>query len=184
VECFISGVKRLTTKNEKITIRTVRIEDAPTIVTLHREIASEREFLITVLEEFNRTDEKQREWIQQLLENERETAFVAEVDGEVVGWIMFSSPNRARLAHTGSIGILIKKEYRNIGIGKLLIQAVLDWATEHPTIEKVCLGVFETNTRARALYKKMGFIEEGRKIKEFKIGDNEYVDDILMYKFV
>jgi len=28
----------------------------------------------------------------------------------------------------------------------------------------------------------MGFIEEGRKIKEFKIAENEYVDYILMYK--
>lgn len=31
---------------------------------------------------------------------------------------------------------------------------------------------------------KMGFIKEGRKIKEFKMDENEYVDDILMYKLV
>jgi len=44
--------------------------------------------------------------------------------------------------------------------------------------------VFSTNKRAIALYKKMGFIEEGRKIKEFKMDNNEYVDDVLMYKLV
>ncbi len=30
----------------------------------------------------------------------------------------------------------------------------------------------------------MGFIEEGRKIKEIKLSENEYIDDILMYKMV
>nr|GGG78598.1 hypothetical protein GCM10011398_24870 [Virgibacillus oceani] len=29
-----------------------------------------------------------------------------------------------------------------------------------------------------------GFLEEGRKIKEFKLNDGEYIDDIIMYKFV
>lgn len=27
----------------------------------------------------------------------------------------------------------------------------------------------------------MGFIEEGRKIGEVKLNDNEYIDDVLMY---
>ncbi|GGE59116.1 GNAT family N-acetyltransferase [Priestia taiwanensis] len=169
---------------ENITIRTVRPDDARIIVQLHLEIASEREFLITVPEDFKRTEEEQRIWIQQLLANEREMAFVAEVEGVVVGWTMFSSSDRARLAHAGSIGIFIKKEYRDIGIGRRLIQAILDWATEHPVIEKVSLGVFATNIRAIALYKKLGFVEEGRKVREFKLSENEYVDDILMYKFV
>jgi len=30
----------------------------------------------------------------------------------------------------------------------------------------------------------MGFLEEGRKINEFKINDHEYWDDVLMYKLV
>jgi len=53
-----------------------------------------------------------------------------------------------------------------------------------PAYEKVCLGVFSTNEWAVALYKKMGFIEEGRKFKEFKLDNGDYVDDILMYQFV
>jgi RimJ/RimL family protein N-acetyltransferase len=165
-------------------IRAVRIEDAPTLVEVHREVASEREFLITTPEDFMKTVKEQREVIEIILGNDRETMLVAEIEGKIAGWIVFSSPAYRRSAHTGSIGIIIKKEYRNVGIGKLLMQAVLDWATEHPVIEKVCLGVFSTNTRAIAVYKKMGFIEEGRRAKEFKFGDNEYVDDILMYKFV
>lgn len=65
--------------------------------------------------------------------------------------------------------MMVDKNFRDKGIGKLLIKGLLDWAESNPLIEKVSLGVFSTNKRAIALYKKMGFIEEGRKIKEFKM---------------
>ena len=64
------------------------------------------------------------------------------------------------------------------------MQTIMDWATEHPVIEKVALGVFANHTIAINLYKDLGFVEEGRKIKEFKIGPSEYVDSIIMHKFV
>ena len=80
--------------------------------------------------------------------------------------------------------MMIEKDFRNIGIGKLLIKGILNWAELNPFIEKVSLGVFSTNERAIVLYKNMGFIEEGRKIKEFKMGNGEYVDDVLMYQLV
>ena len=37
---------------------------------------------------------------------------------------------------------------------------------------------------AIALYRKNGFVEEGRRIQEVKMADGRYVDDILMYKLV
>ena len=71
-----------------------------------------------------------------------------------------------------------------MGIGRMLVNELLDWAEKNPFIEKVSLGVFSTNYRAISLYKSMGFKEEGRKIKEIRMNENEYIDDILMYKFV
>lgn len=46
------------------------------------------------------------------------------------------------------------------------------------------VGIRKRGKSAIALYKKMGFIEEGRKVREFKISDTEYVDDVLIYKLV
>jgi hypothetical protein len=34
------------------------------------------------------------------------------------------------------------------------------------------------------LYKSLDFVKEGRKIKENKMNENEYDDDIIMDKFV
>ncbi|QED46282.1 GNAT family N-acetyltransferase [Cytobacillus dafuensis] len=175
----------MTAKNNvKANIRTVCLEDATAVLDLQREIVSEGEFFISVIEEYNKTLEQHQDWIRKIIENEREAILVAEMDSKVVGLIVFSSQNLKRLSHTGSITMMIGKEHRNLGIGKLLLNELLTWAQQNPLIEKVSLGVFSTNQRAIALYKNMGFVEEGRKIKEFKLNDNEYIDDILMYKFV
>ena len=171
-------------QKEDTVIRRVNLEDALTILHIQTEVVSEGDYLITVSEEFHNSLDQQREWIGKILQNDKETMLVAEVSNEIVGWIVITSPNRIRLSHTGSIGMMIKKDYRSMGIGKLLMEGMLNWAEQNPFIEKVSLGVFSTNKRAIALYKSMGFIEEGRKIKEFKMDTNEYVDDILMYKLV
>ncbi|MGG0413321.1 N-acetyltransferase family protein [Peribacillus simplex] len=165
-------------------IRTGELEDAEAVLDVQNSVIYEGEYFITISEEFNKTPEQQRDWIRRLLENERETIIVAAINGEVIGWIGFQSENRKRMSHKGSFGIMIRKNFRGMGIGKDLVQALLDWAETNPLIEKVSLGVFSTNHRAIALYKSMGFVEEGRKIKEFKMSEREYVDDIIMYKLV
>ncbi|MFJ7676547.1 GNAT family N-acetyltransferase [Peribacillus sp. NPDC097206] len=166
-------------------VRPGKLEDSEAILDIQKSVVSEGEFLIALSTEFNKTSSQQSEWVQSILDHERETLLVAESEGEVVGWIVFEmAKNRMRLSHTGTFGMMIRKGYREMGIGSMLLQALLDWAESNPFIEKVSLGVFASNHGAITLYKKMGFIEEGRKVKEFKMSENEYVDDILMYKLV
>ena len=173
------------TKNTiQISLRTGNINDAEAVLELEKEILSENDFMISVIEEFEETSEQLRSWIQKILENEREQLIAAEINGEVVGLIVFRSKSSKRLSHTGSFTAMVKKEYRNQGIGKLLIKELLNWAEQNLLIEKVSLGVLSTNQRAIELYKSMGFVEEGRKIKEVKFSKDLYVDDILMYKLV
>lgn len=166
-------------------IRTVKLEDAEALLEITNSIIFERDYFIIVPEELEkRSVNQQREKIQGVLNNENENLIVAEINSVVIGSIVFRSHNLKRLSHTGTISMSISEKYRGMGIGKILIKALLDWAENHPLIEKVSLGVFSTNHRAISLYKSMGFMEEGRKVKEFKVNENKYVDDILMYKFV
>ncbi|WP_079710975.1 GNAT family N-acetyltransferase [Paraliobacillus ryukyuensis] len=168
----------------KVHIRTGRLDDAEAILDIQRDVVMENKYLISVPDEFDKSLEQQNDWIQKVLENERETIIVAEKDDKVIGWLVFESPNRKRLSHTGSIETMIHKDYRGKGIGEMLIIELLNWAEKNPLIEKVSLGVISTNQRAISLYKNMGFIEEGRKNKEIKLSEHEYADDILMYKLV
>jgi RimJ/RimL family protein N-acetyltransferase len=166
-------------------IRTGELKDAETLLEISNFVVSEGEYFIVVSEELeNSSLEEEREQIQKIINNERETLIVAEIDGVVVGSIKIRSNRLKRMSHTGTISMSLGKDYRGMGIGKLLLQALLDWAEKHPLIEKVNLGVFSTNHRAISLYKSMGFIEEGRLVKEYKINENTYIDDVLMYKCV
>ncbi|MFJ3387418.1 GNAT family N-acetyltransferase [Lysinibacillus sp. NPDC086135] len=169
---------------ENIKIRVAYQEDAEALLEIQKEVLAEETYLITTIDEFQRTIDEQREWIQAKITNERETIFIAQYQGEIVGWLVFQSPQRKRLAHTGTFGMMVLNKYRGLGIGKRLIEKLLEWAENNPYIEKISLGVFSTNERAIALYKKMGFVEEGRKTNEIKLQDNKYIDDILMYKIV
>lgn len=167
-----------------VLIRLAEAKDAEKMLYIQEKVISEEKYLITEIEEFFQTVEGQSKWIEAKQLNKREVIFVAEIQDEVVGWIVFQSPSRIRVAHTGSFGMMVLKDYRQRGVGKALLKALLEWAKENPLIEKVCLGVFSTNENAIKLYKNMGFKEEGRKVREIKLNRNEYIDDILMYKFV
>jgi RimJ/RimL family protein N-acetyltransferase len=171
------------TSINQLVIREGVIKDAEDMLRIQKEVIEEKDFLLTDPKEFNKTVDDQEQWIQRILQNSRENILIAEVEGKMAGWSTFQSPNRVRLNHTGSIGMMVQKEYRNMHIGRELLMALLAWAENYAEIEKACLGVLSTNERAIHLYQTLGFKEEGRKVKEVKI-DDRYVDDILMYKHV
>ncbi|MBM7706576.1 RimJ/RimL family protein N-acetyltransferase [Chryseomicrobium aureum] len=165
-------------------IRLARPEDAEAMVAIQKEVLTEEIYFVSTIDEFHQTVEGQREWIQAKQEHPNEVLFVAEKDGEVVGWLVFQTEGRIKVRHTGKFGVMIKQEARGQGYGKQLVQGLIDWAHAHPVIEKISLFTFATNTRAIALYKQLGFVEEGRKLKEYKLADGTYLDDVLMAKFV
>lgn len=109
---------------------------------------------------------------------------VAEVDGVFAGEIDFRGQNIDRMRQHGRLGISVAAPFRDQGVGRALIAALLAWAEAHPIIERVCLGVFAHNHRAIALYKAMGFVEDHRRFAEFKFNHGVYVDDVRMSRRV
>lgn len=171
--------------NKNCEIRSGELRDAEALLEISNFVVSEGEYFIIVDEELEKSSlQEEREQIQKILKNERETLIVAEIEGAVVGSIKMRSNSLKRMSHTGTLSMSLGKDYREMGIGKLLLQALLNWAEKNPLIEKVSLGVFSTNHRAISLYKSMGFIKEGCLVNEYKINEDEYIDDILMYKWV
>ena len=64
-----------------------------------------------------------------------------------------------------------------------MIEAALRQAKENG-FEQVELGMFEDNSRARHLYEKLGFQEQGRTLRAFRLKDGTYRDEIQMVKFL
>ncbi len=176
--------KEYKTKSEKIfQIRTAEPTDAPRLLVHKRSVMGEQIFTLTLPEELP-TEVEEANCIRSAEANPSSLIIVAVIADEIVGGIDFSSGHRQRIAHTGDFGMSVSANFRGSGIGNALLESLLEWATSHPIIEKVCLKVHATNARAIGLYNKFGFFEEGRQSKDLKYGPNQYVDTILMAKFI
>lgn len=83
-----------------------------------------------------------------------------------------------RTRHSGSIGIMIHKDYQSMGVGTALMKAIIDIADNWLMLIRIELTVFEDNERAIHLYEKFGFEKEGLKrlagIRKGKY-ENEYL---------
>ena len=71
--------------------------------------------------------------------------------------------------------------WRGQGIGRRLIETTL--AAAGGRFEQVDLDVYGRNTRAFALYRSVGFVEQGRKRGGRKV-DGAYDDIVVMTRFL
>jgi ribosomal protein S18 acetylase RimI-like enzyme len=105
---------------------------------------------------------------------------VAEVDGEVAGYVKLTHPTPLPASrHVIRInGIAVSPEFQRRGVGRALLAAAADEARRRGA-RKLTLGVFGPNEAARKLYESCGFRVEGIQREEFFV-EGRYVDDILM----
>lgn len=101
----------------------------------------------------------------------------------LAGWLTLFRARPEFLRHTCELGMGVLHGYRGLGIGSALIEYALQWAAQQ-RLEKVNLGVRASNERARALYLKFGFAEEGLRVREIKDQQGRYDDSIEMAFFV
>jgi ribosomal protein S18 acetylase RimI-like enzyme len=75
----------------------------------------------------------------------------------------------------------VRPSARNSGLGKRLVEAVLDHARER--LEAIQLTVVSENEGARQLYSALGFVEYGLEKRALK-QNGRYYDEVLMIKFL
>jgi putative acetyltransferase len=105
---------------------------------------------------------------------------VAVAGDEIVGSAGLHVQGTAlRRMHTRMLGIGISPAWQGRGIGRRLMERLLDWADNWAGVLRVELHVHADNDRAMALYKSMGFVEEGRH-KFYGLKNGRYVDSLSM----
>jgi ribosomal protein S18 acetylase RimI-like enzyme len=68
---------------------------------------------------------------------------------------------------------------RGRGVGSALLTAAIQWARERG-LHKLSLDVFAHNASAIALYRKFGFVEEGRRVKHYRRASGDLWDTLVM----
>lgn len=167
-----------------VLIRDAGINDAANIIDIKKSVVMESVFMLREIEETNYSIEEEKKIIENHLKNSGSLFIVAEIEKKVLGLLEFENGPFKKTCHAGIFTMFILKEWREIGIGNLLLKTLIVWAEKNPILKKITLAVFSTNERALNLYKKFGFIEEGRCPKDMRLKDGTYIDSVLMYKFV
>jgi L-amino acid N-acyltransferase YncA len=163
----------------EISVRKVSEGDAEAVANLLNGIVKEKEFsalnrLFTIEDEVG--------FFKSL--GEREAVFVASVEGRVVGFLSLEIYHKAlgSTGHVASVGTFVGKDFREKGVGSVLLENTIDFARENG-YEKVVAEIRKKNILGLGLYRKYGFEEVGVFKNQVKI-NGEYDDIIVTEMFL
>ena len=157
------------------TIRPVREDDALAVWAISRQ----QGVIETILSLPSDRVEQRLERLQSLTSDDH--WFVVEVDGAVVG-LAGLSVGRGRLRHSGHVFLFVSRDFQGRGIGSRLLETLLDVADNWLMLRRVELTVFAGNSRAKALYERLGFVVEGLR-KMSVIAEGALHDEYLMARY-
>jgi RimJ/RimL family protein N-acetyltransferase len=159
------------------TIRQGTAADLDRIVDVLWSVAAEGRWVGTEIP-FDR--EARRSRLAEVLVGDRGVIFVADAGGTgtgagVVGYINVTVASYG----VADVGMALLDGWRGQGLGTALLEAGLVWAREAGA-HKAALEVWPHNAAAIALYRRAGFVVEGRKSRHYRRANGELWDSILM----
>ena len=163
------------TETPSIIIRPVSEDDAPTIWN----IAREQGVIETILALPSDRLQQRIERLKGLTGDDH--WFVAEQEGAVVG-LAGLHVGQGRLRHSGHVFLFVTHTAQGQGIGTRLLETLLDVADNWLMLRRVELTVFAGNSRAKALYERLGFVVEGLR-KMSVISEGQLHDEYLMARY-
>ncbi|MEW6346805.1 MAG: GNAT family N-acetyltransferase [Paraburkholderia sp.] len=106
----------------------------------------------------------------------------AELDAQVVGHagLEIAPPRRA---HSALLGISVHDAFQGRGVGTALLAALVECADLSLGLRRLELTVFTDNAAAIALYRRFGFVEEGRS-RGYAMRDGVLADVLHMARLV
>lgn len=155
--------------------------DAAGLVALRASVVAEGEFLVAEAGEFPLSIEAVivRVRAGDAGPGSSRCLFVARARHQVIGVVEIQPGAFRRNRHVGHLEVIVREDWRGKGVGRALMTRVLDWA-QTSALSKIALAVYAHNLPAIALYRSLGFVEEGRRVDEYAFPDGTLRDDLLM----
>ena len=99
---------------------------------------------------------------------------------ELVGMAGLHRSTRLKMRHKAEIwGMFVAPEQQGLGLGRTLLEAVIELARSTPGIEQLLLTVAAYNEPAKKLYESLGFEAWGLEPRAVKYA-GQYYDDVQM----
>jgi RimJ/RimL family protein N-acetyltransferase len=166
-------MRNIILKNDiEVTIRGATKEDAQNMIDFYNVVGGETDFLSFGANEFKRDLQEYEEYITATSIEQNSIMLLALIDSEIISIATINSSQKERTKHVGTLGIVISKKYTGLGLGKVLMNDLIEWGKQNGVTKKISLVTNETNTVAIELYKKLGFEVEGLLKKDNFINGN------------
>ena len=128
------------------------------------------------------TIEQEIDFINNCNSSDAQAMIVCEVGGKLAGNCMVWWNNRVKTGHRASVAIGLLSEFWNQGIGTRMFQEMIKIAENNPKILQMELDFIEGNSRARALYEKMGFRITGINFNAIRQKDGTLCNEYSMIR--
>jgi GNAT superfamily N-acetyltransferase len=110
--------------------------------------------------------------------------FVASLENKIAGTFIFKANQQGQGAHVANASFMVHPGFQGKGIGKLLGEAALQEAKQAGFLAMQFNMVVSTNTSAKRLWDKLGFITIGTLPKVFHHPQLGLVDAFIMHRFL
>lgn len=164
---------------EQVSVRPARREDCPAILQIYNEA------VLTTTASYDiepRTLEHRLAWFDDHARNHY-GVFVAEVNGEIVGWSSLSRfHDRFGFRFTAENSVYVAAHRRGQGIGGLLFPPLLESAKER-NLHTLIAAIDASNQASLRLHTRFGFVQVGH-FREVGNKFDRWLDVIYLQRFV
>lgn len=154
--------------------------DAAAMLALHRTILAEGEWFVTEPDELSADVASRVQLVRDCARSDNSALLVAWRGPKLCGLVQLAGGVLRRTRHLARVEIMVDPEARGRGVGRRLMQAAVDRARARGVLRKLNLQVMAHNHVAIGLYRALGFVEEGRRVAEYRFPDGSYRDELLM----
>ncbi len=167
----------------KALLRSPKDEDIRGVLDYLYVSAGETEFILRYPEECGKyTYEGEKALFDRINASDNEAMLVCIVDGKVAGNCQIMWKTGLKTRHRASVAIALLKEFWNLGIGTRMFEEMIRIAEANENLIQMELEFVEGNTRARALYEKMGFRITGVNPNAIRLRDGTLLNEYCMIR--
>ena len=167
--------------SRRCVLRSPKIEDASIMLDFLKVISSETHFLLMTPQEVIDSVEQEKDYLNSINSSDNRLMITAFVEGEVAGNCQVSIHTKKKTRHRCDIAIALKSKFWNLGLGTAMINELIITAKNNGCTQME-LEFIEGNTRAKALYEKMGFYIIGERKNSIRLEDGTFLSEFLMIK--
>jgi len=165
--------------NKKMEIRELKPSDAKLVLDYLCLVGGETNYLLMDSQGLGIEIEEEERILERFYNNPNILLLGCFDGDELVAVSNLSTKEREKIKHISTLGVSVKKQYWSLGIGRNLMNFMIDFAKKNEQIEILQLEVRSDNLSAINLYKSLGFYSVGLVPKAMKI-DHIYYENLIM----